>query len=222
MSSLRRRSSSQYTLFPTCTPLKSPNVGIVEAVTHIAPNRCASPALAISGRKAASKRSGKEKNRRHSTNGFSTIDSKSPSTNNSIVRRAVEQLKRSTSTNMNRLIPLKLEVCVKSRMSLPPTGALPTTIMESPSTSPIYPPPERPSIPSRISSKKTRRAAPVTDLIIIPYTQEEWRNVMDEVRTLYRTGKYKQCSARAVQILDGIKDPVRCSLKVQVKPANKQ
>lgn len=103
--------------------------------------------------------------------------------------------------NMGRLIPLRLG----SLGSFPDKKA---TMMDISSTTTIAAPPIPPKSPSR-----QRRPGPVTDLTIFPYTQEEWINVMAEIKTLYMKRQYKQSSTRCMQILDSIKDPVRtCTL----------
>lgn len=58
------------------------------------------------------------------------------------------------------------------------------------------------------STARRRRQGPVTDLIIRPYTQREWTKVMEEVKHIYTKRQYKQCSARCIQLLDNVKDPV--------------
>ena len=66
-------------------------------------------------------------------------------------------------------------------------------------------------------SKTTRsRPGPVTDLLIFPTTQPEYTAVMDEITRLYQNGHYSQCSARCIQILDNIRDPV-CTVPVPNK-----
>jgi hypothetical protein len=60
---------------------------------------------------------------------------------------------------------------------------------------------------------KRIRPGPVTDLNILPYTQKDWKKVMEEVKILYSKGQYKHCSARCKQILDNIKDPVSAHTK---------
>jgi hypothetical protein len=82
---------------------------------------------------------------------------------------------------MVRMIPFKLQA---SRPSS--TSSLPTTT---------------PSISSPITPRKPR-PGPVTDLIIVPYTQEDWRAVMEEVKILYLKGQYKHCSMRCQQLLN--------------------
>jgi hypothetical protein len=89
-----------------------------------------------------------------------------------------------------RLIPLKLnsyEENQSQRTSYPSTT--------SPLTSSISP--AAPQTPRR-------RPGPVTDLIIVPHTEEEWKVVMKEVKILYLKGQYKHCSMRCKQILDSI------------------
>jgi len=89
-----------------------------------------------------------------------------------------------------RLIQLKLnsyEGNQSQRTSYPSTA--------SSSISTISPPP---------SQTRKRRPGPVTDLIIVPHTEEEWKVVMEEVKILYLKGQYKHCSMRCKQILDSI------------------
>ena len=71
--------------------------------------------------------------------------------------------------------------------------------MSSPSTLTI-------AIPAK--SIDRQRPGPVTDLTIFPYTEREWREIMEEVKILYMKRQYKQCSVRCMQILKNIKDPV--------------
>jgi hypothetical protein len=112
-------------------------------------------------------------------------------TNNHIV--PVHNLLR-YSTEMGHLISLKLESLSDTRRPSSP----PTTMATFPPVS-IF-----------SKSPKRSRPGPVTNLTILPYTQEEWKTVMEEIRKLYLKGNYKQCAARCKQILEGIsaKDPV--------------
>lgn len=211
--SLRRR-SSQYSLFPTCPPLPS-QIGAQSFASNAASpsyitidnqipsrNHCSDP---DSEGKAAdilesTEPKGRE-GRRHTT-----VDKRS-STDLTILR-VIQKLKRQ-SANMSQLIPLKLQASVvTARMPSSTIKTLPPkSTFSSSSTSPVYPP-ERPVIPSRSSSIRKERPGPVTDLTIFPYTPEEWRKVMEEVKDLYSKGQYKHCSMRCKQILKGIKDPV--------------
>jgi hypothetical protein len=67
-----------------------------------------------------------------------------------------------------------------------------------------------PPIPLR-STKKQHHPSPFTELAIFPCTQEESAKVMDEMKFLYMNRQYKQCSARCIQILENIGDPVAVS-----------
>lgn len=61
---------------------------------------------------------------------------------------------------------------------------------------------------SKEGKEKRERPGPVTDLVIYPTTNAEWRIVMEEITQLHRKQQYKQCSARCLQILENVKDPV--------------
>jgi len=56
------------------------------------------------------------------------------------------------------------------------------------------------------------RPGPVTELLIFPTTQKEYSAVMEEIKKLYQNRHYKHCSARCIQILENIKDPVSAEL----------
>jgi hypothetical protein len=97
-----------------------------------------------------------------------------------------------------RLIPLKLNSYEENRSQ---RTSYPSKTLTPISTSPTIP------------QIRKRRPAPVTDLIIVPYTEEEWKAVMEEVKILYLKGQYKHCSMRCKQILDSITVEV-CSERV--------
>jgi hypothetical protein len=88
-----------------------------------------------------------------------------------------------------RLIPLKLNPYEENRSQ---GTSYPSKTLTPISTSPTIP------------QTRKRRPAPVTDLIIVPHTEEEWKAVMEEVKILYLKGQYKHCSMRCKQILDSI------------------
>jgi hypothetical protein len=94
---------------------------------------------------------------------------------------------------MSRLIPFKLQSS-EGRSSIEASSPTATTT----------------SAESDIQSQIGRRPrpGPVTELIILPYTHEEWKKVMEEVKILYLKGQYKHCSMRCKQIFNSIKDPV--------------
>jgi hypothetical protein len=106
--------------------------------------------------------------------------------NNTTVNKVLKQ-----SEVMGRLIPLKLHLS-EGKRSQDTSCPLTTT----------------PSISTTSTAFRKARPRPVTDLIIIPYTEEEWKIVMEEVKILYLEGQYKQCSTRCKQILESIKDIV--------------
>jgi hypothetical protein len=112
--------------------------------------------------------------------------------NNIIVNSRLKE-----SPAMGRMIPLKLQLS-EQRRSESNLNSYPPTITP---TTPFI------STSSPTTSRKAR-PGPVTDLIIIPYTQEEWKIVMEEVKILYLKGQYKHCSMRCKQILENIKDAV--------------
>ena len=107
--------------------------------------------------------------------------------NNIIVHKLLKHSKA-----MGRLIPFKLQPVEK----------------ELPS------PPKAPSPQPQITSNPQRkpRPGPVTDLTILPYTHEEWKKVMEEIKTLYLKGQHRHCTMRCKQILNAIKDPVSSQL----------
>lgn len=94
---------------------------------------------------------------------------------------------------MGGLIPLRLKATDTRRSSPSPPPSIPL-------------PPIPPKSPHR------PRPKPVTNLKIFPYTEGDWREVMEEVKTLYLKRQCKQCSARCIQTLESIKDPVRTSI----------
>jgi hypothetical protein len=88
---------------------------------------------------------------------------------------------------MGRMIPLKLQASQEKRLS-----SASSQLAAIPSISSTNSP----------STPRKRRPGPVTDLIIIPYTEEEWKTVMEEVKILYLKGQYKHCSMRCQQLLN--------------------
>jgi hypothetical protein len=104
----------------------------------------------------------------------------------------------SNSNNMGRLIPLVLQPPSDIRRSI---ISLTSTLTAA--TVPL-------SVPDK--SPKRNRLIPITELMILPYTKEEWTKVMEEVKYLFLRRQYNQCSAQCIQILDDIKDPVSNNL----------
>lgn len=64
--------------------------------------------------------------------------------------------------------------------------------------------------PPPLQPRKKAQPGPRVKLTILPYTQEDRSAAMEEVKSLYARGQYKQCTMRCKQILDGIKDLVSC------------
>ncbi|KAF8863435.1 hypothetical protein BDZ45DRAFT_686034 [Acephala macrosclerotiorum] len=196
-----RRRSSQYSLFPNCT---SPPT---EPVTNHrkSPSRNSSVSSSSSGR---SRKSAELPLRDFKTAANDESDNTIDPTEN-------DKQQSKQSDKMGRLIPLKLEAspATNSNTNLPS----PSFLSKSSSITPFMP--ESPILPitpdSPISPKSQPqprpqsrpRPGPVTDLTILPYTPEEWKKVMEEVKNLYSKGQYKHCSVRCKQILDNIKDP---------------
>lgn len=192
MSAVRRR-SSQYSLFPSCSP------------TPPLPNN---PASSPSNGNIGNSR---KLNKRHSEGSVreraanislrASLSTNDFPTNYDLASINHQQSKQ--SNNMDRLIPLKLEASMSDTKSSPTSQKfLPFLPLAELASIPI-PAPLNPSKPTKRS-----RPGPVTDLTILPYTQKEWATIMEEVRMLYSKGQYKHCAMRCKQILDGIKDPV--------------
>lgn len=199
-----RRRSSQYSLFPNCT---SPPTEPSTNSSRKSPSRNSSVSSASSGRS------------RKSTD-LPLRDFK-PATNdesnNTIDPTETNKQQSKQSDKMGRLIPLKLEAgsATNSNTNLPSPSFLSksSSITSFLPESPILPiTPGSPISPKSQPQSRPQlkpRPGPVTDLTILPYTQEEWKKVMEEVKILYSKGQYKHCSMRCKQILDNIKDPVR-------------
>jgi hypothetical protein len=79
---------------------------------------------------------------------------------------------------------------IRRRQSALPASTSPTT--------PTYA--ARPKFPKRLSLP-----TPVT-ISMLPYTQAEWRKTIGEVKRKYFGKRYRACSARCLEVLDGIKD----------------
>jgi hypothetical protein len=48
--------------------------------------------------------------------------------------------------------------------------------------------------------------SPPVSIPVLPYTQAEWRKTIGEVKRKYFSKRYRACSARCLEVLDGIKD----------------
>ncbi|KFY38919.1 hypothetical protein V495_06280 [Pseudogymnoascus sp. VKM F-4514 (FW-929)] len=80
------------------------------------------------------------------------------------------------------------------------------------------PPPRVPSKPiepvsnsaSAASFRSPRKILQVkaTKSAFLPYRNDEWRSLLDEVKELFRHGRYKECSDRCVAALEQVRGPV--------------
>lgn len=48
-----------------------------------------------------------------------------------------------------------------------------------------------------------------TNSAFLPYGNDEWRSLLDDVKELFRNGRYKECSDRCVTALEQVRGPVR-------------
>ncbi|TAQ89719.1 hypothetical protein B7494_g1958 [Chlorociboria aeruginascens] len=94
---------------------------------------------------------------------------------------------------MGRLIPLLLQ----PQLASDPLPTFQASLSTNSTTPPNVPP------------KSILRPVPVTALILLPYTRQEWKKVMEAIKSLYLGRKYRDCSARCIQILDSMTDPYR-------------
>ncbi|KAI1499175.1 hypothetical protein F5X99DRAFT_294016 [Biscogniauxia marginata] len=109
---------------------------------------------------------------------------------------------------MGGLIPLLLPGTTSSRTNFDPasTGPRRTASLSSLKTPPISLSHRRQqSVPALGHTRRPSSVAPAP-LASIPFTPEEWKNAVDEVKRKYLARKYRSCSSRCCEILDNIKD----------------
>ncbi|EKD19199.1 uncharacterized protein L3040_009361 [Drepanopeziza brunnea f. sp. 'multigermtubi'] len=175
-----RRRSSQYSLFPICSPVPedemledpTPDTNVVGILKN---HRSESPVWILANSAAPVVK----------TNDFQ-------STTNKNLPASSARAEKDPSHDMARLIPLRLKATLASPALDKPLPLLPAR-RKSP------PPP----------AQKKSRPGSVTNLKLLPYTPREWSAVMEEVKGLYSKGQYKRCTMRCKQILEGIKDPYK-------------
>lgn len=92
---------------------------------------------------------------------------------------------------MGGLIPLVLQPALLSAPLSIRASALSSNSVLLPSSSKRLPPPIQ-----------------TEDLFKLPYTPEEWRAELEEVKVMYLEGQYKQCSSRCIQLLEDANGPV--------------
>ncbi|KAH6634312.1 hypothetical protein B0J18DRAFT_405981 [Chaetomium sp. MPI-SDFR-AT-0129] len=89
-----------------------------------------------------------------------------------------------------------------------PTTTTTTNLTSTSPTIPTYA--VRPRLPKRLSlpAKRSSLLAPArpAPIPILPYTNEDWRKTIAEVKRKYFGKRYRACSARCLEVLDGIKD----------------
>ncbi|KAI1634457.1 hypothetical protein F4809DRAFT_515601 [Biscogniauxia mediterranea] len=109
---------------------------------------------------------------------------------------------------MGGLIPLLLPGTTGGRtnIDLASTGPRRTASLSSLKTPPVSLSHRRQqSVPALGHTKRPSNVIP-TPLASIPFTAEEWRIAVDEVKRKYLARKYRSCSSRCCEILDSIKD----------------
>ncbi|KAI5927681.1 hypothetical protein F4810DRAFT_276162 [Camillea tinctor] len=109
---------------------------------------------------------------------------------------------------MGGLIPLLLPGTTGSRtnIDLVPTGPRRTASLSSLKTPSVSLSHRRQqSVPALGDTKRPSNVVPVP-LASIPFTAEEWKDAVNEVKRKYLARKYRSCSSRCCEILDSIKD----------------
>ncbi|CZT03067.1 uncharacterized protein RCO7_06083 [Rhynchosporium graminicola] len=199
-----RRSSSQYSLFPSCSPSASPLQSPTSSTPHgkIGNTRNLHKRHSVG---SVRERAQANINKSLRAASLSTSDFATNENNNNTNKfhLAINHPQANQTANtMDRLIPLKLEAIMSDTKSS-------STSQKSFPLLPLahlgavqIPAPLNPAQPS-----KRIRPGPVTDRTILPYSPAEWAAVMEEVRMLHAKGQYKHCAMRCKQLLDGVKDP---------------
>ncbi|KFY35768.1 hypothetical protein V494_05611 [Pseudogymnoascus sp. VKM F-4513 (FW-928)] len=104
------------------------------------------------------------------------------------------------------LIPLKLVAALKPADVHQSTGKVRSASLRAPakSVSQRYNSTQSASFgsPRKILNVKAPNAAS------LPYANDEWRSLLDEVKELFRNGRYKECSDRCVTALEQVRGPV--------------
>lgn len=104
------------------------------------------------------------------------------------------------------LIPLKLVAALRPadlHQSMPKTTP---ALLRAPAKPAPQGPSSTPATPIRPSRKISQVKA--TNSSFLPYGNDEWRNLLDDVKELFRNGRYKECSDRCVASLEQVRGPV--------------
>ncbi|OBT67522.1 hypothetical protein VE03_03770 [Pseudogymnoascus sp. 23342-1-I1] len=104
------------------------------------------------------------------------------------------------------LIPLKLVAALK----LADVDQSMARTTPAPSKAPAKPIPQGSSSIPAASFRTPRKILQVkaTHSAHLPYGSDEWRSLLDDVKELFRNGRYKECSDRSVAALEQVKGPV--------------
>jgi hypothetical protein len=70
------------------------------------------------------------------------------------------------------------------------------------------------------SPRKILRIKAMPHTTTLPYGDEQWRKLLDEVKELFQKGLYKKCSDRCVAALEQVRGPVRKDLVCCLSPSS--
>ncbi|KFZ18802.1 hypothetical protein V502_03952 [Pseudogymnoascus sp. VKM F-4520 (FW-2644)] len=104
------------------------------------------------------------------------------------------------------LIPLKLVAALKpadvhqsmAKVTSTPLRAPAKPVRKGSSSTPT----------TSIASPRKILQVKATDSAFLPYGIDEWRSLLDDVKELFRNGRYKECSDRCVTALEQVRGPV--------------
>ncbi|KAF7887224.1 uncharacterized protein EAF02_003871 [Botrytis sinoallii] len=65
------------------------------------------------------------------------------------------------------------------------------------------------SIKSTTKKQRPQSIRSIWSRLVFPYTLDDWKVIMDEVKKLYLTRQYEQCAAQCTKVLNSITDPYR-------------
>ncbi|KAF7931873.1 uncharacterized protein EAE98_004609 [Botrytis deweyae] len=65
------------------------------------------------------------------------------------------------------------------------------------------------SIKSTTKKQRPKSIRSIWSRLVFPYTLDDWKVIMDEVKKLYLTRQYEQCAAQCTKVLNSITDPYR-------------
>ncbi|OBT76185.1 hypothetical protein VF21_04981 [Pseudogymnoascus sp. 05NY08] len=103
------------------------------------------------------------------------------------------------------LIPLKLVASLKPVDHKSTAKARPAPLRD-PAKPVLQRSSSTPTTP--VSSPRKTLQVKATKPAFIPYGNDEWRSLLDDVKELFRNGRYKECSDRCVAALEQVRGPV--------------